>query len=462
MADTFMAGGQRRKLSHWSGEYTTIVKQSLAVIAWQPGVGGISWDGTDVMSVDWFTSDDIIWWSGDMTYTVKSSTGNMTATWINMHSASCNDVDSMMTDTSWTKIVYFSGKVTTTVKQSQPLNTWGVTANGNCYNIAGHSFQLYPTLKNYLLSGHVTSTLLTSCAVAFGTSPNGVSFNGLHTMGCDETGRMLYTSSGQFTTVVIASQSTQAKEWNPRGIDTHNYDDRIMGSSLGDVAFDFPMLLVQSDFNPEVSIILPLFTANGEAFGGSGTADLMMPSMTALGYVAGQIRITLPILVLVVTRPDLASTLVMNTKTGAMSEYAGYEFNSYCQFNDSVLLAGSEGIYEANNTDHDGYQGFTILSRIRTGEVDTHVDGKANKMRNAFICYESDGGVRLSTTGDGSVSRSYPVLTENVDGVIERRVKFERGIRNRIFDIKIENISGAKLQLEKVVITLEPIQSRRG
>jgi hypothetical protein len=187
-----------------------------------------------------------------------------------------------------------------------------------------------------------------------------------------------------------------------------------------------------------------------------------MPSMTALGYVAGQIRITLPILVLVVTRPDLASTLVMNTKTGAMSEYAGYEFNSYTLFNDSVLLAGSKGIFQADNTDHDGYQGFTILSRIRTGEFDTHINGKTNKLRNGFVTYESDGGVRLSTTGDGTVARSYPMLTDNVEGLIERRVKFERGIRNRVFDLKIENISGAKLQLEKVVLTLEPIQSMRG
>jgi len=252
------------------------------------------------------------------------------------------------------------------------------------------------------------------------------------------------------------------------------------GRSEGNAAFDFPMFVVQSDFNPEVSIILPLFsaegqtgfnadgdltlpqfTAYGEIFGGSGAGDLMLPSMTALGYVAGQIRITLPLLVLVVTRPDLATTFCMNTK-GAMSEYAGYEFNSYCQFNDSVILAGSEGIYEADNTDHDGYQGFTILSRIRTGQFDTHLDGKTNRLRNGFVTYESDGGVRLSTTGDGTVARSYPVLTENVEGVIERRVKFERGIKNRVFDLKIENISGAKMQLEKVVLTLEPIQSRRG
>jgi hypothetical protein len=313
------------------------------------------------------------------------------------------------------------------------------------------------------LSGQFSSTLKTSIIPLDDPDwARDTSWNGFNAMIIHELSQKVYVFSGQFTTTIKDSGTTTFTELSPRGIESYEFDRRTNEQQLGFVAFDMPMFVVQGGFNPEVSIILPLFTANGEAFGGSGTADLTMPSMIALGYVAGQIRITLPILVLVVTRPDLASTLVMNTKTGAMSEYAGYEFNSYCQFNDSVLLAGSKGIYEADNTDHDGYQGFTILSRIRTGQFDTHINGKTNKLRNGFVTYESDGGVRLSTTGDGTVARAYPMLTENINGVIERRVKFERGIRNRIFDLKIENISGAKLQLEKVVLTLEPIQSMRG
>ena len=48
-----------------------------------------------------------------------------------------------------------------------------------------------------------------------------------------------------------------------------------------------------------------------------------------------------------------------------------------------------------------------------------------------------------------------------LEGINERRVKFERGIRNRFFDFKIQNIAGSQIEIDRLTITLEPVVSKR-
>jgi hypothetical protein len=48
-----------------------------------------------------------------------------------------------------------------------------------------------------------------------------------------------------------------------------------------------------------------------------------------------------------------------------------------------------------------------------------------------------------------------------LSGINERRVKFERGIRNRFFDFKIQNVIGSQLEIDKLTIMLEPVISKR-
>jgi hypothetical protein len=155
--------------------------------------------------------------------------------------------------------------------------------------------------------------------------------------------------------------------------------------------------------------------------------------------------------------------VVMNTKNLAVTEYVGYGFNSMTEFNGEYLIADQNGIYEADTSDTDnaGIDDYAIKAHIKTGRIDIHKNNK-NKLANAWINYQTDGNIQLVTTGDKKATRTYLLPYHlGLSGINERRVKFEKGIRNRFFDFKIQNIIGSQLEIDKIAIMLEPVVSKR-
>lgn len=172
--------------------------------------------------------------------------------------------------------------------------------------------------------------------------------------------------------------------------------------------------------------------------------------------------ITLPVITLSVRAYNGSppECVVLNTKTSAVSEYNDYAFNSYARFNGVDLAANQNGIYAQDTTTVDDGV-YKIKAHIKTKRVDVYNDS-IYRLRNAYLKYESDGNVRITSVADKAATRTYNLaLQPAISGVRERRVKFERGIRNRSFDFKIENIDGSSLEIDKFAILIEPIISKR-
>jgi hypothetical protein len=220
----------------------------------------------------------------------------------------------------------------------------------------------------------------------------------------------------------------------------------VLGStpSLGSVAITLPLLTVNSFTGALGSIILPqIVVVAGEQEGGDVTLPLFTLSAMA---VKGSV-------------PDC---VVMNTINNAVTEYKGYWFNSYTKFNGVYLAANQNGIYEQDLTDTDntGVDDFKIKAHIKSGVIDTYKD-KIQRLRNAWLTFETDGDIRVVTRADQKATRRYYLTFQDIAGIKERRVKFERGIRERHFDFKVENINGSDLKIDKLTVTLEPILSKR-
>ena len=180
--------------------------------------------------------------------------------------------------------------------------------------------------------------------------------------------------------------------------------------------------------------------------------------------MANDVALTLPVLTVASkgykgTVPDC---VVMNTKINAVSEYEDYAFNSYTRFNGVNLAANQNGIYELDETSQDEGT-YVIKAHIKSGEIDTYSD-TINRIRDAYIVYKSDGDIRLTSNADKKATRRY-LVPQQLNGVNKniknRRVKFERGIKNRKFDFKIENINGSELEIELLRVFTEPIISKR-
>jgi hypothetical protein len=510
--DTYWAGGQTRKLYKTSGEFTSTLKNSLYVQATENGINGINWDNADVWAIG--RSDGVaMQWSGDMTSTLKQ-TFDVESVDINANGISIDDTDWMWTADQKNYLQYMSGKFTGTVKASLDVFTddWSqsdieMQFNGDTLWVG----QQYSIL--WLQSGMITSTVKqTMDLISYDIQMQGLGWTGKNILVCGHTADHLWKFSGQFTTTLLDSVDTVLEDSAPRGIGTTNYTGRMFG--LNEAYFDLPSFTVlgytgaissitmpmftaigQTGFNADGSLILPMLTAEGESFN-RATASLTLSLLVQAIQGADQncdADLTLPyflhdfagheVIDIEVTFPALGGVeigaafmvgraytgtppkcLAMNTKNFAVSEYKDFAFNSMTRFNGSDIVAGQNGIYELDDTDTDDtdVDSYKIKCHIKTGMVDTY-ERVITRMRDAYLTYRGEDDMELSVLADKSSNRHYTIENNySNDNLIKiKRIKFERGIKNRHFDFKIANIVGGAMEIEKLKIALEPILSKR-
>lgn len=188
------------------------------------------------------------------------------------------------------------------------------------------------------------------------------------------------------------------------------------------------------------------------------TASQSVPSMAGGVVVAVLVRdvsAQLPSSDIVVS--GSVSTVVVNARNFAIGEYSNFAYNSMAKFNGKYLYARADGIYEGGGNNDNGTD---INASYKTGVIDVYIKHK-QRLRDAYLEFRSDGNVELFTVGDEVNPRHYTVVS-SVDGTLhERRIKFERGIRDRRFNFGISNINGASLEIVSARILTEPIRKRR-
>jgi hypothetical protein len=150
-------------------------------------------------------------------------------------------------------------------------------------------------------------------------------------------------------------------------------------------------------------------------------------------------------------------TLVTNTRNFAISEYSSFGFNSMCLFNGKYLYAKSDGIYEDGGDDDNGTQ---IDASYKTGAIDLYAT-EVRRPRDAFLNIRSNGDIQLFSVGDEVNTRSYPISLSTAETIHERRVKFERGIRDRHLSFGVSNVNGSTFEISSIKILTEPIRKRR-
>jgi hypothetical protein len=163
----------------------------------------------------------------------------------------------------------------------------------------------------------------------------------------------------------------------------------------------------------------------------------------------------------VVAFEDITSTgvknIVTNTRNFAISEYNNFAFNSMARFNNKYLFARADGIYEGGGSNDDG---TNIDASYKTGAIDTYAT-EVQRLRNAYLTFRSNADIQLFSVGDESNSRAYTITNSTQALIHERRVKFERGIRDRYFNFGISNIKGSTFGIRTAKVLSEPIRKRR-
>ena len=185
------------------------------------------------------------------------------------------------------------------------------------------------------------------------------------------------------------------------------------------------------------------------------------PSLIAAGYPASTMSAALvapaPRLEAVLGAALAASyrTWVLNTRKGALTEYDGFSFNSFAQFNGAVLACGPSGIVVLGVQDVDG--ATEIDARVRTGQ-ESFESSMHKRVPRIYTSGAFAGDVIFRTIVEGG-TRSYRLPFNSITRLQQRRVPVGRGPRSRFWQFEIANEDGADFSLNDVLVY--PVTLRR-
>lgn len=124
------------------------------------------------------------------------------------------------------------------------------------------------------------------------------------------------------------------------------------------------------------------------------------------------------------------TTWAMNTRSGAVTEYTNYEFNSFARLGRKYLGATDHGLYEFIGDDDDGTD---IVSSFKSGFAQW-AGTKFTMFKAAYLAVRGGGDYVLKiTTGDGK-SYSYAVAARDMRTT---KVNIGKGIRTRYFAFEL-------------------------
>ena len=502
--DTPWIGSTDDKLYLQSGQFTSTLKTSENINAIDTVPTDISWDGTNT---PWAGQGDdkLYLQSGQFTSTVKTSE-IISGIDLSPNGISWDGTNTPWSGTSDWKLYLQSGQFTSTLKTSEDISGIDVTPRSISWDGTNTPWCGEGDVKLYLQSGQFTSTLKTSEDInSIDTTPRGMTWDGTNTPWCGSEADKLYLQSGQFTSTLKTSEDINSIEVTIQGIETNDVTSRITASI--DVTITPSGLTLTGALPiPVITGIAVVFEATALSLSGAlntlafSSGVIITPDELTLGLIQegmsvqagedvfvsllplalsgsipgapvimGDTILLLPDTSMIlqeaflalhtpsITVTDDIRTLVANTRNFTISEYSNFAFNSMCKFNGKFLYAKSDGIYEGGG---DSDNATNIEASYKTGAVDIYAT-EIQRLRDAYLTFRTNGDIQLFSVGDEVNARTYFITSSPGDTIHERRVKFERGIKDRHFNFGISNINGSTLEVDSAKILSEPIRKRR-
>lgn len=131
-----------------------------------------------------------------------------------------------------------------------------------------------------------------------------------------------------------------------------------------------------------------------------------------------------------VSPSDSVTTWAVNTKTGAVTEYTNYNFNSFAQIGHKYLGATSSGLYELNG---DNDAGTNIIAHIKSGYAQFG-GSRFSSFKAIYLGMRGNGSFVLKViSGDGQ-TYNYAVVGKDMQ---TSRVHLGKGLRARYFAFEL-------------------------
>lgn len=136
------------------------------------------------------------------------------------------------------------------------------------------------------------------------------------------------------------------------------------------------------------------------------------------------------------------TTWAMNTRNAAVTQYSGFNFNSFARMGKRYLGANDQGLYWL---DGDNDAGRAINSRITTGIIQPN-GNKLSGVQYAYLGMRGNGQFIVTVTDEAGGSYNYTLTGSSMETA---RVAFGRGFKTRYFTFALES-QGQDFDLDSV------------
>lgn len=149
--------------------------------------------------------------------------------------------------------------------------------------------------------------------------------------------------------------------------------------------------------------------------------------------------------------------ICLNLRKLAPSQYANYNFNSFCELGGQILGAGDDGIFILDSADDD--DGTPITAYFEPAMTDMGISNP-KRMRALYMGYEANGTMKVTAQVDELHERAeyvFPAGKDRLQG--GGRASGRRDQAGRYWKHKIENVDGCDFSvdtLEVIPIILPP------
>ena len=224
-------------------------------------------------------------------------------------------------------------------------------------------------------------------------------------------------------------------------------DFRIAHGNICKLELEFPVL--SASLTAKIGSVmtfeaeLPTFDTDfAIATGGIITMDVELPVLSAY-LLLKNIAITITY-----------KGIVINMKTGAVTEYNNFNFNSIVEYKGKYLTASDNGIYLLTGDTDDN---ANIDAYFRTGTVDR--DNRMVNIPEEMWVKGENGNMTLDYTLDNSrtISLSINPVNSSISGT---RVKLPKGVKSRFADFSVKNVSGSDFKIQSLRLMAYPIRRK--
>jgi len=141
-------------------------------------------------------------------------------------------------------------------------------------------------------------------------------------------------------------------------------------------------------------------------------------------------------------------TLVMEVSNLAVTQYCNFNFNSFCEFNGTVIAASENGLYSLEGTTD---AGSAIQASFKLLTSDWGVEN-LKRIRSIYIGYETKGDLELTTFSDEDNVKVYNLPYHKWNRQGSNKVNGRRDAQGRYWSIKISNVNGSSFAIDSIDI----------